>query len=186
MNKNPINALLLSRKIAAGLFASAILLQSCSSSDGSPRIKDFEEQTVNESTQGVITELEEIEPGDDWKIVDERVIEDKDKSLAIVHTLEGETDTLSLKKMQSPRDSSVHRHSGLRGILMYSMARSFFSNNMNNVTPESRYYKNSDAYKKSLGVRSQLQNTSVAKTVKVPSGASRGYGSGKSFRSFGG
>jgi hypothetical protein len=128
--------------------------------------------TVYETTKGTVTELEEVEPGGDYKIIDESVIDEKD--------------TLSLKKMKNPADSSTHRHSGLRGILMYSMARSFFSNNINSVTPDSRYYKNPETYNKAVGVRNDLQRTASSRTMKVPSGASKGYGSGKSFRSCGG
>jgi hypothetical protein len=186
MSKNLIDALSLSKKIAATLLASSIILQSCSSSDGAPHIKNVEDMTVYETTKGTVTELEEVEPGGDYKIIDESVIDEKDKSIAIVHTLAGGVDTLSLKKMKNPADSSTHRHSGLRGILMYSMARSFFSNNINSVTPDSRYYKNPETYNKAVGVRNDLQRTASSRTMKVPSGASKGYGSGKSFRSCGG
>ena len=186
MNKNRINAYVLSKKLALlGFFAGAILLQSCSG-DGSPRIKDSEEKTIYESTKGVITEVEEVAPGNDYKIIDERIIDEKEKSIAIVHALDGSVDTLSLRKIESESSSSNYRHSGLRSILYYSLAASFFNRNLGNVTPNSSYYKDANAYNKSTGLKNDLKSTATSRRVRVPGASSTGYGSGRSFRSFGG
>jgi hypothetical protein len=186
MDKNTTSALSLSKKLMAVVIAGSCLVQSCSSGDGSPRLKEFDEKTVYESTQGTITEVEEIEPGNEYKIIDERIIDEKEKSIAIIHALDGKTDTVSLRKIESKQDSTSHRHSGLRGLLFFGLARSFFTNNMSNVTPDSRYYKNDAAYNKSMGLKDNLQSSARPRSVKVPKGGSTGYGSGKSFRSFGG
>ena len=99
MKKNFINGLALTKKITlVAAITAALTLQSCGGSDGSPKIKDAQEETVYESTKGIITEVEEVEPGDDFKILDERIIDDKSQSIAIVHNLEGTIDTLSLTK----------------------------------------------------------------------------------------
>lgn len=185
MNKKTISAFLLSKRLlAAGVVATTLLLSSCSD-DGRPRLKEFDEKTVYESTKGVITEVEEVPPGNEYKIIDERIIDDKEKSVAIVHALDGTTDTLSLRKLQSEKEPS-HRHSALNGLLFYSLARSVFSNNLNNVTPDPKYYKNDAAYNKSTGLRNNLQSTATTRSVKVPRASSKGYGQSKSFRSFGG
>jgi hypothetical protein len=187
MNKKSTNALQLSRKLAAGIVVSSMVLKGCSSDSGAPRIKDFEEKTIYTSTKGTVTEVEEIEPGNEYKILDERLIDDKEKSIAIIHTLKGTTDTVSLRKLESKSDTTYRRHySPLRGLLFYSMARSFFTNNVSNVTPDSRYYKTPEAYNKSTGLKSELQSSASRRSVKVPSASSKGYGAGKSFRSFGG
>ncbi|GAB5564019.1 MAG: hypothetical protein Wins2KO_10820 [Winogradskyella sp.] len=186
MNKKIISGLALTKKMTlAAAIAAAITLQSCGEKDGSPRIKDAQEETVYESTQGVITEVEEIEPGNDYKIIDERLIDEKDKSIAIVHTLEGTVDTLSLRKMKEDK-SSYSRHSGLRGILYYSLAASYFNRSLRNVTPNQSNYKNATAYNKSSSLKNDLKSTATSRRVSVPGRSSRGYGSGKSFRSFGG
>lgn len=186
MNKNTTNAFVLSRKLAAGMLVGSLVLSSCSDS-GAPHIKDFEEKTIYSSTKGTVTEVEEIEPGNEYKIIDERLIDEKEKSVAIIHTLQGTTDTVSLRKLESKSDTTYRRHySPLRGLLFYSMARSFFTNNLNNVTPDSRYYKTPEAYNKSTALKGDMQSTASARSVKVPKASSRGYGSGKSFRSFGG
>ncbi len=187
MNKKIITGLALTKKIAlTSVIAGAIVLQSCGESDGSPRIKDSKEETIYESTKGVVTEVEEIEPGDDYKIIDERIIEDKEKSIAIVHTLEGKIDTLSLRKLKDDNSSASYRYSGLRGILYYSLAASYFNRNLGNVAPNQSNYKNAAAYNKSTGLQNDLKSTATSRKVRVPGSSSTGYGKGKSFRSFGG
>ncbi|MUU77400.1 hypothetical protein [Winogradskyella endarachnes] len=186
MKKNFITGLALTKKITLIAAVSATLaLQSCGEEDGSPRIKDAQEETIYESTKGVITEVEEVEPGEDYKIIDERIIDDKEKSIAIVHTLEGTVDTLSLRKLKDD-NSSTYRHSGLRSILYYSLASSYFNRNMNNVTPKQSNYKNASAYNKSTSLKNDLKSSATSRRVSVPGSSSKGYGSGKSFRSFGG
>ncbi|MFC5047646.1 hypothetical protein ACFSTE_06070 [Aquimarina hainanensis] len=187
MNKKTINAFVLSRKmVAAGLISTSLLVQSCGG-DGSPRIKDSVEKTVYESTKGVVTEVEEVEPGNEYKIIDERIIDEKEKSIAIVHTLEGTTDTLSLRTMKDESSSNgSYRHSGLRSILLYSLAGSFFNRNLGSVSPNANNYKTPGAYEKSTGLKNDLKSSATTRRVRVPGSSSTGYGKGKSFRSFGG
>lgn len=186
MNKNYFNPVVYSKKLMwAAMVSGSILIQSCSSSDGSPRLKEFDEKTIHESTKGTVTEVEEIEPGNEYQIIDERIIDSKEDSYAIIHTLEGTVDTLSLRKLPTEKEESA-RHSGLNRILMFSLARSYFSNNLSNVTPDSRFYKNDAAFNKSNGLKTDLQNSASTRSVKVPKASSSGYGAGKSFRSFGG
>ena len=189
MKKNFITGLALTKKITLiAAVAATLALQSCGEEDGSPRIKDAQEETVYESTKGIITEVEEVEPGDDFKILDERIIDDKSQSIAIVHNLEGTIDTLSLKKLKEDESSSnsSSRHSALRGVLYYSLAASFFNRNMSNVSPKQSNYKNTSAYNKSTGLKNDLKSSATSRRVSVPGSSSKGYGSGKSFRSFGG
>lgn len=189
MNKKIITGLALTKKITLiATVTAALTFQSCGEKDGSPRIKDGKQETVYESTQGVITEVEEIEPGDDYKIIDERLIDDKEKSIAIVHNLEGTIDTLSLRKLKEDEKSSTSSasHSALRGVLYYSLAASFFNRNMSNVSPKQSNYKNTSAYNKSTGLKNNLRSSATSRRVNVPGSSSKGYGSGKSFRSFGG
>lgn len=186
MKKNFITGLALTKKITLiAAVTAALTLQNCAGERPEPRIKDAKQETVYESTKGIVTEVEEIEPGEDYKIIDERIIEDKSKSIAIVHTLEGTVDTLSLRKIKED-ESSSYRHSGLRSILYYSLAASYFNRNMSNVTPKQSNYKNASAYNKSNGLKNNLRSSATSRRVNVPGSSSKGYGSGKSFRSFGG
>lgn len=187
MNKKTMTGLAFSKKIIlASAISSSIALTSCGG-DGSPRIKDSQEKTIYESTKGIVTEVEEIEPGDDYKIIDERIIDEKEKSIAIVHGLDGKIDTLSLAKIDNGSQEDGYRNrSGLRSILYYSLASSYFNRNLSNVTPNSSAYKNTSAYNKSTGLKNDLTNSAASRKVRVPGTSSKGYGSGKSFRSFGG
>ncbi len=186
MKKNYVSVSLLSKKILFGTFvAGALILQSCGG-DGAPKIKDGVSKTVLESSKGTITEVEEVEPGDDFKILDEKIIDDKTQSTAIVHYLDGKVDTLSLQKLKSDASEGNHTHSALRGVLMYSLASSFFNRNLANTQPNAGFYKNADAYNKSTNLKSDLDKTATSRRVTSPGSASKGYGTGKSFRSHGG
>jgi len=190
MNKKSLSSAMPTKVMASVLLCAMIVLQSCSS--GEPRLKDFSTKSVYQSTQGVETEVEEVEPGDSYKILDERIIDEKEDSRAIVHYLDGETDTLSLAVVKNANDSTTygrrHRYigAGMRYMLFNSLAGSYFRNNLNHVTPDPGVYKDRATYNKTNGLKTNLQQTGLKRTVNVPKGASRGYGKSRSFRSFGG
>jgi hypothetical protein len=163
--------------------SSIILSLSSCGGDGSPKLKDAQTKTITETTKGVITKVEEVAPGDDYKIVDETVIDDKSKSIAIVKRLDGKTDTLSLQKIKSDKSGT---HSSLTNVLAYSLAASFLTRNLANTTPNSSYYKDANAYNKSTGLKNEMAKSTTTRKVSSPGKGSSGYGSGKSFRSYGG
>lgn len=160
-----------------------LVLQSCGSDDGSPRFKDVEEIEIKESNQGVISEIDEIEPGDSYTVLNEEVIDNKADSKAIVHNLNGTTDTLSFAQIG---DGGSQTRSGLRPFLMGTLAASFFSRNMGASSLNPSNYKNTDAFNKSKGMRQSMLSSASTRKVKVPGKKSKGYGANKSFRSFGG
>ena len=171
-------------KYLALALVTVFFLQGCSS-DGSPRFKDVEEIEVSESTKGVICEVEEVEPGNEFKVIEEQVIDDKMASMAIVHNLDGTVDSVSLHKMKKD-ESSYHRSSVMRPFLMGTLAGTFFNRNMNRHSLDPSRYKSTDAFNKSKGLRSGIASSATTRRMKVPGKGSRGYGKGKSFRSFGG
>lgn len=159
------------------------LFASCSSDDGSPRFKDVDEIEVSETTQGVISEIEEVEPGDTYKVIDEEVIDDKLQSLAIVHNLDSTIDTLTFAKMSS---GDYGGRSGMRTFLLGTLAASYISRNMRSTALNPSNYKSTSALNKSKGLRSNLSSSAITRRMKVPGKGSKGYGGGRSFRSFGG
>lgn len=184
MNKKTLRLAVLSKFIAvSGIFVGSLFIQSCSG-DGSPRIIDSEDVTIYESSKGVETEVEEQEPGGEYLILDERIIDKKEQSIAIVHNLDNTIDTLSMRTLKEEKYTG--RHSALTGVLMYSLAASYFRRNMNGVKPNPSYYKNKDVYSKSSGLKNDLTSSATSRKVKSPKGSSRGFGSNKSFRSYGG
>ncbi|NJB35014.1 MULTISPECIES: hypothetical protein [Flavobacteriaceae] len=185
MNKKTLNGRAFGRKLMLASTLSAGIIASSCGGNGEPKLKDFKEETIYEATKGTITEVEEVEPGDEYKIIDERLIDKKENSIAIVHTLEGKVDTLSLAKIEN-NESEQRYGRGLRSVLYYSLAASYFNRRLGNVAPNSSYYKDATAYNKSTGLQNELKSTATSRKVKVPGSSSKGYGSGKSFRSFGG
>jgi len=163
----------------------SFLFQACFS-DGSPRFKDAEEIDVLTTSQGVLSEIEEIEPGNEYKVLNEEIIDEKAKSMAIVHNLDGTTDSLSFAKMEKEGSSSTGRHSSIRPFLMGTLAATFFNRNFNRTALDPTKYKSPSAYDKSKGMHSNLKSTASTRRVKVPGKGSKGYGGSKSFRSFGG
>ena len=173
------------RRGALYLAVSAMLAvpAGCGNDNGS----DWEEVTVEEPTKGVVTTVEETEPGK-FSVVDEQVAETRDQSRVIVRHLDGKVDTMTLaqaKGMVGSQDTVrqttvVHHYGGgfgLGHILWWSamghmMGRGFGSPAQSYVYRDSRAMGNAS---------SELRRTSVSRTVKVPargrSGFFKGFGS---------
>lgn len=159
--------------------------QSCSTDDGAPRFKDAEEIDVQTSTQGVISEIEEVQPGDEYKVIDETIIDSKEASMAIVHNLDGTVDSVSFAKLAGD-DSEYKNSRGLRTFLMGTLAASYFHRNFGRTRLDPGRYKNTAGFNKSKGLKGNLAGTASSRRVKVPGKGSKGYGGSRSFRSFGG
>lgn len=168
------------------LLVGSFFMQSCSSGDGNPRFKDAEEIEVKTTSQGVISEIDEIEPGNEYTVINEEIIADKSASMAIVHNLDGTTDSLTFDRLEREGSGNNGRHSSLRPFLMGTLAATYFNRNYNRTALDPNKYRNSGAYNKSKGMRSTLGSTASTRRVKVPGKGSKGYGGSRSFRSFGG
>lgn len=172
------------RKIVpASLLASCLIISGCY--DGSPKIKDATEQTVYINNKGIETEVQEVDPGDVFKILDERILEDKESSRAIVNNLDSTIDTISMATLKDESQSSGRR-SAIRSTLMGGLALAYMTNRAGAIAPRSSSYMNKASYNKSNGLASNLKSSATPRKVSIPGKTSKGYGSGKSFRSFGG
>ncbi len=161
------------------------VVQSCGDSyDGSPRFKDADEVEIRESTTGVISEIEEVEPGDNYKVLNEEMIDDKTASMAIVHNLDQTIDTLTFEKLTSSDFGSTR--SGLRTFMLGTLAATYMTRGMGYSSLNKGNYKNQDAFNKSKGIRQNMMASATSRKVSVPGRGSKGYGGKKSFRSFGG
>lgn len=140
-----------------------------------------------EFTKGVITFMEEVSP-DQYKIVDEQVIENKDDSKIITSYLDGRRDTMSLYEaqvMSSSSDTTSHRYHRHRtyygGLIGYYLGRS------SSVPPSPGVYQNQSTYNRVQNTAGNtMQTTARRTTVTRPKSSSSGFGSGKSSRSYGG
>ena len=139
-----------------------------------------------ELTKGLITEVKEIE-ADKFKIIDERVVENKADSRVIAHYLDGTRDTLTLdqasvtKTQDDTKRSHVARTARM-GIMGFYFGRSF------GVGPNSSAYANQSVYNRSnTSTRSTLSKTAKRTTIRKPVRSSRTRTrSTRSTRSFGG
>lgn len=164
-----------------GLYvAVAALLAANTGCGDSGNGSDWEEVTVQEPTKGVVTTLEETEPGK-FSIVDEAIAESRDASRVVIKRLSGTTDTLTLAQAQAlvqPQDTAgghntaTYRHShGMGSVLWwgtmgYMMGRSFGSPSYNG------YYSPGFT---SRSVTSELQRTAVSRTVTRPVSGKSGF-----------
>lgn len=181
-NTNQSSVLSPKHVVFAALVSGSLAFTGCS--DGAPRIKDATEATVYVNTKGIETMVTEVEPGDVFKITDETILDSKESSRAIVSNLDSTIDTISMASM-SAGDGDVRR-SALRSTLMGGLAFAYFSGRAGGITPKAGSYASTSAFNKSNGMTSGLKGAATARKVSVPGKASKGYGSGKSFRSFGG
>lgn len=162
--------------------AVAALLAVHAGCDDSGNGSDWEEVTVQEPSKGVITTLEETEPGK-FSIVNEEITETKDASRVIIKRQGGAMDTLTLaqaKSLVQPQDTvSNHAYRSSHGMgnvlwwgaMGYMMGRSFSS------PAYSGYYNRGYS---GANVSSELQRTAVSRTVMRPVSGKSGFFKGSS------
>jgi len=139
-----------------------------------------------EYTQGVITLMEEVSP-EQFKIVDETVVANKNDSKIITQYLDGHKDTISLYEAQAIAQDTTSRHYHRHrtyywGLMGWHLGRS------SSIPPASNAYHNQAAYNRvQNNAGSTMQRTARRTTVSRPANSSKGYGSSsKSSRSYGG
>lgn len=149
-----------------------------------------EETQIVDYTQGLITELEEVEK-DLFKITDENVAPTKEDSRIIATYLDGAIDTFTLDEVtltdaEDPNSENYGRRSGMSSVLMGGMMGYFMGRSLSSPTNRNSY-KNTAAYNKAnTTTSSALKSTAKTTTTRRPASGSSGHGSGKSTRSHGG
>ncbi|MCC6282656.1 MAG: hypothetical protein IT262_18780 [Saprospiraceae bacterium] len=141
---------------------------------------DWEEVTVEEPTKGVVTTIEETEAGK-FTVVEEQVVASKADSRVIVRHLNGTVDTMDLSQVKglvgaqdTVRQTTVRHHGGgfgLGHILWWSamghmMGRGFGSPGQSYVYRDGR---------SGFNTSSELRQTAVSRTVKVPARGRSGF-----------
>ena len=165
--------------ITAGFFISA-----CDSETKYPNEEKIE------FTRGLITEVKEIE-ADKFKIIDERVVDNKADSRIIAHYLDGTSDTLTLDQASVSKTQGDPRRSNMTstarmGVMGFYFGRSF------GVGPSAGAYANPSVYNRAnTATRSTIASTARRITIRKPIRSSRirrirSTRSSRSTRSFGG
>ncbi|MEZ5041295.1 MAG: hypothetical protein R2828_15465 [Saprospiraceae bacterium] len=170
--------------------AGTLFLTSCDN------VQYAEEEQI-ELTKGLVSVLEEVEPNN-FKIVDEQVVETKAESRVITHYLDGTIDTLMLNDVDpntlaatsEPADSTSRHHyyrrHGMSSVLMGGLMGYYMGRSMS-VPPSAASYRDQNTYNRvNSSAGRTLANTASRTTVRRPTSGSSGFGSGKSTRSVGG
>lgn len=150
----------------------------------------IEETQIVDYTQGLITEIEEVEQ-DLFKITDENVVPTKEDSRIIASYLDGGIDTFTLDEVtlteaDDPNNDGYRRRSGMSSVLMGGMMGYFMGRSLSSP-PNPNAYKNTAAYNKANTTTSNaLKSTAKTTTTRRPASGSSGHGSGRSTRSHGG
>ena len=151
------NVLLLAAASSLGLG-----LPACSSNDESSTDENGAEASWGGETysQGVITEMTEVKP-DEWKITAERPA-GKEEVAAILHHLDGRTDTLQGQALQRQMQDYSRANpenraqgNGMMNVLMWS-GIGFMAGRY--LTPNPGYYANPGVMQQNQGWRSNVAN----------------------------
>ncbi len=146
--------------------------------------ESYTETEVLDPTQGVVTEVKEFEEAK-FHITNETIVPTKEESRIIASYLDGTVDTLTLDEARLEQANNPRR-SAMRSVIMGGMMGYFLGRRMSAPLKQSAY-ANSAAYNKSkTNTASRLKPTAAKRTVRKPRAASKGFGSGRSTRSFGG
>lgn len=149
------------------------------------------ENTVTEEkieyTQGVITYMEEVSP-EQFKIIDEVLVANKEDSRIITDYMDGSRDTITLYEAQAisadTTNNTQHRRhyrAYYGGLIGYYLGRSAM------VPPSPASYQDQSTYNRVQNTAGTgMQQTARRTTVTRPSNARRSFGSSRSTRSYGG
>ncbi len=164
-------------KKAGLILGSTILMSGLISCGGNV---EYVDQEVLSPSQGVITEVKEMET-DLFRITDESIVATPADSRIIAEYMDGVRDTFTLEEARLV-DADNPRRSMMSSVLMGGMMGYMMGKSMSSPINKSAYASES-AYKKSTSSNTSLKSTASRKTVRTPK---KGFGSSKSSRSYGG
>ncbi len=142
--------------------------------------QEYETSVVLDPTQGIVTEVKEIE-ADLYRITDETIVDKKEDSRIIAEYMDGVRDTFTLEEARLV-DADNPRRSRMSGILMGGMMGYMMGRSMSSPLNRSAY-ANDKAFNKSQSSNQKFKSTASRRAVKTPK---KGFGSSKSTRSYGG
>jgi hypothetical protein len=145
----------------------------------------YELSETLDPTQGVITEVKEIEQ-DLFRITDETIVPLKEDSRIIAEYMDGVRDTFTLAEAQlTEADPGYHdypRRHGMSGVLMGGMMGYMMGRSLSSPINRAAYASQS-AYQKSTTSTSTMRSSATRRTVRTPKS---GFGGSRSSRSYGG
>jgi hypothetical protein len=165
--------------------------------------QDWEQVTIQEPTKGVVTTIEETEPGK-YAIVKEEIVPSKADSRIVIKRLGGVVDTLTLadaKSLVLPQDTvsaygsnHYHTHShGLGNVLWWSAMGYMMGRSLNSPVSPGIYRREDErsggsggggyygrAYNSGSSAAEELKRTSTPRTVIRPVSGKSGFFNGSS------
>lgn len=145
--------------------------------------KDYVESTVEDPTQGIRAEIQEVKQ-DIFKITDEELLPKREDSRIIATFMDGKVDTFTLEEISLTEHNDPSR-SAIRAIAFGGLMGYMMGRPMGSAMNRSAYANDKAYNKSSTSGKTALRNTAARKTVRTPK-AKSGYGSKKSSRSYGG
>lgn len=161
----------------------SIVLVSCFGDGG----KDYVETVVEEPTQGVFAEIEEVKENI-FKINNEEILDKREDSRIIASFMDGTIDTFTLDEI-SLTTYNDPRRSALRSVAMGGMMGYFMGRSMGSGLSRNSYANDKAFNKSSTTGTSKMRSTATRKTVRTAKAKTKsksGFGSKKSTRSYGG
>ncbi|MCB0633178.1 MAG: hypothetical protein R2824_11195 [Saprospiraceae bacterium] len=140
-----------------------------------------------EFTQGVITFMEEVTP-EQYKIVDEQIVDNKEDSKIITQYIDGHRDTMTLYEAQVVNQDTTTQQRRYYHRTYYGGLMGYYLGRSHSVPPSPGVYQDPSTYNRvQNSTGSTLQRTARRTMVSRPSKSSSGFGSSsKSSRSYGG
>lgn len=143
---------------------------------------DYIEETLEDPTQGIIAHIQEVDENL-FKITDEQLIDQRIDSRIIATYQNNSIDTFTLEQI-SLTEANDPRRSILRSVAMAGMFGYMMGRPMSSGITRSAYANDNSFNKSNTSGRNQLSSTSKRSVVRKP--VNKGFGSGKSTKSYGG
>lgn len=157
----------------------SLCLTSCKS-----ETQDYIDTVVEEPTQGVIAEIEEVKQ-DVFKINNEELIDSRENSRIYALFMDGSRDTFTLEEIQLTEYNDPKR-SAIRGIAMGGMLGYMMGRGLGSPLNRSAYKSDASFNKSNSTGTSSLKSTATRRTVRTPKPKGSGFGKSKTSRSYGG
>lgn len=146
--------------------------------------KDYHEEKFQEPTGGLITHVEQIKDNE-FRITDEETIAAREDSRIIASFNTGEIDTFTLEEVSMTTGEST-RTSGMRAIVYGGLMGYMMGKRMSTPTNPKAYANKETHSRVQNKAGKSMASNAKTRTVRKPASSRKGYGSGKSTRSYGG
>ncbi len=187
MIKKTLSGCTLLQKLKLVAIASTVFVAiSCGPISTDESQTEYDYETIEVPTQGVVTQIEEGKDGK-YLITDEKLVDNPDSSKAVVTYADGTIEEIDASRLKADSTQTTTRRGGsiLQSVMMYSLLSRMMGGGSMGGTPNAGVYKTPEAHTKSTGLGNQMSQNTTTRTVARPRTSSSGFKS-RSTRSYGG